>query len=328
MFSLLKKPAAAAPVPQSEAPSPHFDARALIEGISREASSLGRDAAEVRGAIDDTIKAAGAQAQKVQALAQQLGEVTQGQHAIVDETGSSTQAVERARQRDHRRRQRGVGHRRHAARRVQCGRADHQDRAADPPGGVQRVGRSQARRRGRPRLQRGGRRGARTGLEGRRVVAPHHGDGGSARRAHRSAGARDPAPGRRPAARQRAPGARRTGAGDGAHPGRCRSRPRDVQRARSPHGRDRTRDAWHQHHAVVDAAAHRRLPAGIGAADRSDRGLRHRDRRQPVHQRGAGGCRTHRHAAGRSLAPRADHARRTVRRALCRRSPAPNRSST
>jgi methyl-accepting chemotaxis protein len=97
MFTLLRKPGAAAPVPRPEAPSPQLDARGLIEGISREASSLGRDAAEVRGAIDDTIKAAGAQAQKVQALAQQLGEVTQGQHAIVDETGASTQAVERAR---------------------------------------------------------------------------------------------------------------------------------------------------------------------------------------------------------------------------------------
>jgi methyl-accepting chemotaxis protein len=98
MFALLRKPGVAPPVPMPETPSQPLDARALIEGISREASSLGRDAAEVRGAIDDTIKAAGAQAQKVQVLAQQLGEVTQGQHAIVDETGSSTQAVERARQ--------------------------------------------------------------------------------------------------------------------------------------------------------------------------------------------------------------------------------------
>jgi methyl-accepting chemotaxis protein len=73
------------------------DARALIVGINREASTLGRDAAEVRGAIDDTIKAAGAQAQQVQALARQLGEVTQGQHAIVAETGQGAHAVERAR---------------------------------------------------------------------------------------------------------------------------------------------------------------------------------------------------------------------------------------
>ena len=79
----------------AELPQP--DARVLINGISREASTLGRDAAEVRGAIDDTIKAAGAQAQKVQALARELGVVTQSQHTIVDETGHSTQAVERAR---------------------------------------------------------------------------------------------------------------------------------------------------------------------------------------------------------------------------------------
>ena len=96
MFALLKKrPAAAAPAVQDVEPA--LDARALINDINREASTLGRDAAQVRGAIDDTIKAAAAQAQKVQALAQQLGEVTQGQHTIVDETTHSTQAVERAR---------------------------------------------------------------------------------------------------------------------------------------------------------------------------------------------------------------------------------------
>jgi len=73
------------------------DVHTLIVGINREASTLGRDAAEVRGAIDDTIKAAGTQAQQVQALARQLGEVNRGQHAIVEETGQGAQAVERAR---------------------------------------------------------------------------------------------------------------------------------------------------------------------------------------------------------------------------------------
>jgi methyl-accepting chemotaxis protein len=97
MFALLKKPAAAVAPKAVDAAPAQLDARALIIGINREASTLGRDAAEVRGAIDDTIKAAAAQAHKVQALARELGVVTQGQHAIVDETGSSTQAVERAR---------------------------------------------------------------------------------------------------------------------------------------------------------------------------------------------------------------------------------------
>jgi methyl-accepting chemotaxis protein len=97
MFALLRKPPAAPAVAANDAKPKELDARVLIAGINREASTLGRDAAEVRGAIDDTIKAAGAQAQKVQALAQQVGDITQGQDAIVDETGRSTQAVERAR---------------------------------------------------------------------------------------------------------------------------------------------------------------------------------------------------------------------------------------
>src|SRR5262245_5694224 len=97
MFSLLKKNPAADPQPAAATPLPAIDARELITGISREASSLGRDAAEARGAIDDAIKAAGQQAQQVQALAQKLGEITRGQHGIVDETNLNTQAVERAR---------------------------------------------------------------------------------------------------------------------------------------------------------------------------------------------------------------------------------------
>jgi methyl-accepting chemotaxis protein len=99
MFAVFRKTPHPAPQPANDAAPPPSgpDARDLIVGINREASTLGRDAAEVRGAIDDTIKAAGAQAQQVQALARQLGEVTRGQHAIVDETGQGAQAVERAR---------------------------------------------------------------------------------------------------------------------------------------------------------------------------------------------------------------------------------------
>jgi methyl-accepting chemotaxis protein len=99
MFAVFRKtPPAIADAVANESPAAGGpDARALVVGINREASTLGRDAAEVRGAIDDTIKAAGLQAQQVQALAKQLDEVTRGQHAIVEETGSGSQAVERAR---------------------------------------------------------------------------------------------------------------------------------------------------------------------------------------------------------------------------------------
>jgi methyl-accepting chemotaxis protein len=98
MFAVFRKTPNPAPQAANDvAPASGPDAHALIVGINREASTLGRDAAEVRGAIDDTIKAAGTQAQQVQALARELGEITRGQHAIVDETGQGVQAVERAR---------------------------------------------------------------------------------------------------------------------------------------------------------------------------------------------------------------------------------------
>lgn len=98
MFAAFRKTPPPAPQAANDtAVASGLDARTLITGISREASTLGRDAAEVRGAIDDAIKAAGAQAQQVQVLGRQLGEITQGQHAIVKETDAGAQAVERAR---------------------------------------------------------------------------------------------------------------------------------------------------------------------------------------------------------------------------------------
>ncbi len=100
MFAVFRKTPPASQAANDTPLAAGPDARALINGINginREASTLGRDAAEVRGAIDDTLKAAGAQAEQVQALARQLGEITQGQHAIVEETGHGAQAVERAR---------------------------------------------------------------------------------------------------------------------------------------------------------------------------------------------------------------------------------------
>jgi methyl-accepting chemotaxis protein len=98
MFAAFRKTPPPAPQAANDtAVASALDARTLITGISREASTLGRDAAEVRGAIEDAIKAAGAQAQQVQVLGRQLGEITQGQHAIVKETDAGAQAVERAR---------------------------------------------------------------------------------------------------------------------------------------------------------------------------------------------------------------------------------------
>ncbi len=47
----------------------------FVATLAQQASSLGREAAEVRGVIDDTVKLATAQGQAVQALAQQLQDV-------------------------------------------------------------------------------------------------------------------------------------------------------------------------------------------------------------------------------------------------------------
>jgi methyl-accepting chemotaxis protein len=68
--------------------------RAVI-GISQRISALGREAAEVRGVLDDTHKTATAQAAAVQALAQQLQEVLRAQAGIGNEVDSGLQSVAR-----------------------------------------------------------------------------------------------------------------------------------------------------------------------------------------------------------------------------------------
>jgi methyl-accepting chemotaxis protein len=65
----------------------------FVAKLGRQASSLGREAAEVRGVLDDTHKIATQQAQALQALAQQLQEVVRAQGAIDEETRNGLQAV-------------------------------------------------------------------------------------------------------------------------------------------------------------------------------------------------------------------------------------------
>lgn len=92
MFSLKRSNASAAPAPEpAAAPVPSSDG--LVALISRQASAVGREAAEVRGAIDDSVKAAGVQAQTLHALAGQVREVTQAQARIGGHTQASLQAV-------------------------------------------------------------------------------------------------------------------------------------------------------------------------------------------------------------------------------------------
>ncbi|WP_235970970.1 methyl-accepting chemotaxis protein [Azohydromonas caseinilytica] len=66
--------------------------------MSAQASNVGRDAAEVRGAMEDTQKIVHAQGQAMQQLAAQLVEVQTAQGSIADATLETLQAVARARE--------------------------------------------------------------------------------------------------------------------------------------------------------------------------------------------------------------------------------------
>jgi methyl-accepting chemotaxis protein len=69
----------------------------VVKRLSHSVSTLGRDAAEVRGVLEDTQKIVEAQGQAMQALSGELGQVQQAQQAISDSTQQTRGAVERAR---------------------------------------------------------------------------------------------------------------------------------------------------------------------------------------------------------------------------------------
>ncbi len=73
--------------------APPADLSGVIKTIHQRASNLGREAAEVRGVLDDTQKIATAQAVAVQALARQLQDVTRAQAGIAEEVDRGLQAV-------------------------------------------------------------------------------------------------------------------------------------------------------------------------------------------------------------------------------------------
>jgi methyl-accepting chemotaxis protein len=74
------------------------DSLAGIQELSQQASLVGREAAEVRGALDDTHKVAQAQAQAAQALADALRRINDGQASIEAESRDSLAAVGVARE--------------------------------------------------------------------------------------------------------------------------------------------------------------------------------------------------------------------------------------
>ena len=91
MFAAFRRTPAPMSEPQNSLPA--IDVDRLVKAFSQRASDLGREAAEVRGVLDDTQKVAIAQAVAVQALTQGLHEVVHAQAAIVDEVSLGLEAV-------------------------------------------------------------------------------------------------------------------------------------------------------------------------------------------------------------------------------------------
>ena len=95
---LLKREAKLPATPAEGAASSRApDLQAAIRSISQQASDIGREAAEVRGLLDDTTKASERSAQAVSALADQVKGVNRSQDEIAAVSGSSLDAVERVR---------------------------------------------------------------------------------------------------------------------------------------------------------------------------------------------------------------------------------------
>lgn len=85
-----RAPVAAAPEPAAAVQN---DGRQLVQALAPKASLLGREAAEVRGVIEDTQKTAAAQATATQELASRLQDVVRAQQAIADEVAAGLRAV-------------------------------------------------------------------------------------------------------------------------------------------------------------------------------------------------------------------------------------------
>jgi len=98
MFAALRKPhVEIVDVPQ-DAILNAAQLQDAVRSIAARASSMGREAAEVRGVIDDTTKAAQRSAQAVSALAEQVQQITRSQEGIAQVSHDSLGAVARARE--------------------------------------------------------------------------------------------------------------------------------------------------------------------------------------------------------------------------------------
>lgn len=95
------QPGARVPAPQAPDPPQRnevSDAQSLVRSLAQPVSNLGRDAAEVRGALEDTQKVIVAQREAMQALELELQQVQRAQSGIAAATAESIAAVARARE--------------------------------------------------------------------------------------------------------------------------------------------------------------------------------------------------------------------------------------
>lgn len=90
-------PSTAAPPPGAAAPI-GFDPAALVQRLAEQASTIGCDAAQARGATEDTQRLVERQVLALADLDTELGQVQQAQQAIGDATAGSLDAVAHARQ--------------------------------------------------------------------------------------------------------------------------------------------------------------------------------------------------------------------------------------
>lgn len=97
MFNWLRRRDGDATSEQAPAAAAGSDGLGVVKRLSRSVSTLGRDAAEVRGVLEDTQKIVEAQGQAMLALAGELGQVQKAQQAIGESTQQTLGAVDRAR---------------------------------------------------------------------------------------------------------------------------------------------------------------------------------------------------------------------------------------
>lgn len=97
MLTLLKR-RPLAPVTAEAPPAPAVDPQLVVGLLTQSAGTIGRDAAEVRGVIEDSSRVASGQVKAMQELAARLQEVVAEQGRIDSESQHSLQAVQGARE--------------------------------------------------------------------------------------------------------------------------------------------------------------------------------------------------------------------------------------